>query len=79
VGRVWCWVRRGCRILVRSISNGIRKSIFIEDDVSRGENTTRGWIKTSVAFVIARETEMYTWEGSRGKFVRCSGGDIGKT
>jgi hypothetical protein len=79
MGRARCWVRRGCRILFGSISNGIRKSFFIEDGVTRGENMTREWIKTPISFVIARETEMYTWEGARGKFVRGSGGDIGKT
>jgi hypothetical protein len=41
-----------------SIGDGVGKGVFVEDDMTGGENPTRSGIKTSVSLVITRDTKV---------------------
>jgi hypothetical protein len=40
------------------LRGGIGENIFIEGNMTGDEDTTRGWIKTVITFVIIGKTEM---------------------
>jgi hypothetical protein len=47
-----------------------RKSVFIEDDVTRCDGPTRGEVKAAIAVVRRRVTKEDTSRSPRCKFVR---------
>ena len=56
----------------------IRKSMFIERDMARDNNTSGGGVEASIAFVIVRGTKIDTRKRAWLKFVRGGRGDVGK-
>ena len=53
--------------------------MFIEHDMARKKDTAGGWVKTPVALMIIRETEINTWQRARGEFVGSGRSNVGKT
>jgi hypothetical protein len=48
------------------LRGGVGKNIFVEGKMTGDEEMTRGWIKTTITFVIIEKTEM-----NARKRVRC--------
>jgi hypothetical protein len=52
------------------------KNSLVENNMSRDENFSRGWIITAVPTMIRRIAEEHTRHRPRTEFVLCGGGDI---
>lgn len=68
--------RNRCGKIERGVG-GIGKDCFVKSDVARDEDTAGLQIKTTATLMRIGVAKKDTWQGSRRKFVRCGGTEIG--